>query len=132
MSEFFSSLINSKPLKGQVAIITGSSRGIGREVALVFAKAGCNVVITGKSDTKQKTLEGTIFSVAEECEKLGVKALPVKLNVRDVQSVTDMVEKVINEFGRIDILINNAGMCHQILNCKQIYCLRCFMVEKSY
>eukprot|EP01080_Neovahlkampfia_damariscottae_P006647 gene6647-10812_t len=109
MSDFFTPLIKSKPLKGQVAIITGSSRGIGREVALVFAQAGCNVVITGKSDTKQKTLEGTIYTVAEECEKFGIKALPVKLNVRDVQSVNDMVEKVIKEFGRVDILINNAG-----------------------
>jgi citronellol/citronellal dehydrogenase len=110
MSDFFKPLIDSKPLKGQVAIITGSSRGIGREVALTFARAGCNVVITGKSDKKQETLEGTIFSVAEECEKLGVKALPLKLNVRDVESVETMVKNVIKEFGRVDILINNAGL----------------------
>jgi citronellol/citronellal dehydrogenase len=99
----------SQSLQGRVAIITGSSRGIGREFALRLAKEGADVVVTGKSDTDSPELPGTIHSVAREVEALGRRALPLRVNVRDEDDVTHMVERTMEEFGRIDILINNAG-----------------------
>ncbi|MDP5181100.1 SDR family oxidoreductase [Blastococcus sp. BMG 814] len=99
----------SQPLQGRVAIITGSSRGIGREFALRLAKEGAHVVITGKSDTDSPRLPGTIHSVAREVEDLGGQALALRVDVRDEQSVEEMVERTVQRFGRLDILLNNAG-----------------------
>jgi len=98
-----------RSLKGQVAIITGASRGIGRDVALSFAEKGVNVVLLAKSTEDTPTLPGTIYSVAKEVEKFGVQALPLKCDVRIDQDLENAVEKAIAKFGRIDIVINNAG-----------------------
>jgi len=95
-------------LKNKTIIITGSSRGIGREMALRFAAQGANLVIAAKSIEEGK-LPGTIFSVAEEVEKAGGKALPIQIDLRDDETVVGMVKKTMAEFGRIDVLINNAG-----------------------
>jgi len=95
-------------LKGKTIIITGSSRGIGREMALRFAKDGANLVITAKSVTEGK-LPGTIYSVAEEVEAAGGKALPIPIDLRMDETVSAMVEKTMETFGRIDALVNNAG-----------------------
>ena len=95
-------------LNGKTIIITGSSRGIGRAMALRFAKDGANVVITGKSATEGK-LPGTIFSVAKEVEAAGGKALAIQVDVRDEEQVQNMVNKTVETFGGIDVLINNAG-----------------------
>jgi len=96
-------------LKDQVAIITGSSRGIGRDLALRLAEAGCNIVIVGKTAEPHPKLPGTIHTVAEEVRAKGVKALPVQCDVRSIDSINAMVAQVKDTFGRIDILINNAG-----------------------
>eukprot|EP00008_Paramoeba_atlantica_P008227 CAMPEP_0201475932 /NCGR_PEP_ID=MMETSP0151_2-20130828/1238_1 /ASSEMBLY_ACC=CAM_ASM_000257 /TAXON_ID=200890 /ORGANISM="Paramoeba atlantica, Strain 621/1 / CCAP 1560/9" /LENGTH=288 /DNA_ID=CAMNT_0047856145 /DNA_START=54 /DNA_END=920 /DNA_ORIENTATION=+ len=96
-------------LIGRVAVITGASRGIGRECALTLARAGCHIVVAAKSVTDTPNLPGTIFQVAKEVEKIGQKAIAIQVDVRDEQSVEAMVSKTIQEFGRIDILINNAG-----------------------
>ena len=96
-------------LKDRVAIITGSSRGIGRDIALALAREGCHIVVTGKTTEPHPKLPGTIYTVAEEVEALGVKALPLQLDVRDVDSLEAMAQKTRDTFGRIDILINNAG-----------------------
>jgi citronellol/citronellal dehydrogenase len=96
-------------LQGRVAIVTGASRGIGRAVALGLAKAGCHVVIAAKSTTSTEKLPGSIFSVAAEVEALGAQALPVQVDVRDEQQIENMVAKTRDRFGRIDLLINNAG-----------------------
>ncbi len=98
-----------RPLAGKVAIITGASRGIGREVALTFARAGADIVIAAKSDAENPKLPGTIFSVAKEVEALGRRALPVKLDVRDDAAIASMVTETMRAFSRIDILVNNAG-----------------------
>jgi citronellol/citronellal dehydrogenase len=98
-----------RPLNGKVAIITGASRGIGRCIALTFARAGADVVIAAKSDTPHPTLPGTIHSVAEEVRALGRRALPIKVDVRSDEMIGEMVGKTMETFGRIDILINNAG-----------------------
>lgn len=96
-------------LKGKVAIVSGASRGVGRAVALSLAKEGCNIVVAAKSTEDTPELPGTIYSVAKEIEALGVKALPVRCNVREMEDIINLVDQTKKEFGRIDILINNAG-----------------------
>mmetsp|Transcript_22094 Transcript_22094/g.41658 ORF Transcript_22094/g.41658 Transcript_22094/m.41658 type:complete len:318 (-) Transcript_22094:174-1127(-) len=96
-------------LRGKVAIISGATRGIGKACAVALAKQGCNIVVAAKSTTPQPTLPGTIFSVAEELEQLGVQALPVKVDMRSLDDVKECVRKTVNMFGRIDILVNNAS-----------------------
>lgn len=96
-------------LKGRVAVITGASRGIGRAIALGLARSGCDIVIAAKSTASSERLPGSIFSVAEEVERLGVKALPVQVDVRDGEQIDAMVKQAIERFGRVDVLINNAG-----------------------
>ncbi|MFF0148629.1 citronellol/citronellal dehydrogenase [Amycolatopsis sulphurea] len=99
----------SQTLNSRVAIVTGSSRGIGREFALRLAREGADVVVSGRSATDSPHLPGTIHSVAEEVQALGRRALPIRVDVRDEQDIKNMVERTMEEFGRIDILINNAG-----------------------
>src|SRR6476659_9279117 len=99
-------------LQGQVVIVTGSSRGIGRAIALGLAKAGCNVVIAAKSTESTEKLPGSIFTVAAEVEALGVRALPVQVDLRDADQIEGMAARALERFGRIDLLINNAGALH--------------------
>jgi len=101
--------LDFKSLKGQVAIITGASRGIGREIALTLAKHGVHIVVCAKSVTDAPNLPGTIYHVAKEVQALGVQALPIKCDVRIDEDLERAVEQTIQKFGRIDILINNAG-----------------------
>src|SRR5215472_1999660 len=96
-------------LQGRVAIVTGASRGIGRAIALGLAKAGCHVVIAAKSTTSTEKLPGSIFTVAAEVEALGTQALPVQVDVRDADQIDAMVARALERFGRIDLLVNNAG-----------------------
>lgn len=96
-------------LEGKVAIVTGSSRGIGRVVALTLAREGADVVIAAKSEEPQPKLPGTIHTVAQEIEALGRRALPLRVDVRHEEEVERMVGETMARFGRIDILIHNAG-----------------------
>lgn len=96
-------------LANKTIIITGASRGIGREMALKFAKDGANIVIAAKSAEPHPKLPGTIFSVAKEVEKAGGKALPIQMDVRDDESVKATAARAAEEFGGIDAVINNAG-----------------------
>jgi len=95
-----------------VAIVTGSSRGIGRALALGLARAGCHVVIAAKSTTSRDKLPGTIHSVAAEVEALGAQALPLQVDVREAEQIEMMAARTLERFGRIDVLINNAGALH--------------------
>jgi 3-oxoacyl-[acyl-carrier protein] reductase len=90
-------------LKGKVAIVTGSRRGIGYGIVLALAKEGCNVVV---SDMEQKDCE----NVVKEIEKKGVKGLAVKCDVSNKPEVDELVAKTMKKFGRLDILVNNAGI----------------------
>jgi len=92
-----------------VVIVTGASRGIGREIALRVARAGARVVLAAKSDAPHPKLPGTIHSVAEEARALGAQALPLRVDVRDEAQVAGMVEAAADTFGRVDGLVNNAG-----------------------
>ncbi|MEE8473118.1 MAG: SDR family NAD(P)-dependent oxidoreductase [Dehalococcoidia bacterium] len=96
-------------LSGRVAIVTGSSRGIGKAVALGLAREGAWVVVAARTQTPRKRLPGTISQAAAEIEALGGKALPIRCDVSDEESVAGMVRRVVAEWGRIDILVNNAA-----------------------
>jgi citronellol/citronellal dehydrogenase len=96
-------------LQGRVAIVTGASRGIGRALALGLARAGCHVVLAAKSTTPTEKLPGSIYTVAEEVEALGGQALPVQVDVRDDGQIEAMAARALERFGRIDVLVNNAG-----------------------
>ncbi|RDI48814.1 SDR family oxidoreductase [Aquicella lusitana] len=98
-----------KSLKDKVIFITGASRGIGREIALRCAQDGAKIAIVAKTAEPHPTLEGTIYTVAEEIEKAGGQALPLAVDVRDEEKTAEAVAKTIEAFGGIDILINNAS-----------------------
>ncbi len=96
-------------LAGKTIIVTGASRGIGREIALKCAADGANIVIAAKSAEPHPKLPGTIFTVAEEVEQAGGKALAFQVDVREESIVESMCAKAAETFGGIDALINNAG-----------------------
>lgn len=101
-------------LTGQTAFITGTTRGIGKAIALALAEQGCNVVSTGKTSEDgdygdSRDLEGTIEQTARECEALGVEALPLRLDVRDEANVERAAERAIDHFGDVNIVVNNAS-----------------------
>ena len=98
-------------LDGQVAIITGASRGLGQYCALGFACEGAKVVIAARStEETDPRLPGTIHSTAGLIEEAGGEALPVACNVADAASIQAMTEQVIERWGRIDVLMNNAAI----------------------
>jgi gluconate 5-dehydrogenase len=90
-------------LKGQVALITGCSGGLGVQMAKALASQGCNIVAIAR---RQDKLEEVCASLKEE---FGVDALPLKCDITDTQNIEAVVSTALEHFGRIDILINNAG-----------------------
>jgi citronellol/citronellal dehydrogenase len=96
-------------LKNKTVLITGGSRGIGKAIALRLAKAGANIAIAAKTTEPHPKLEGTIYTAAEEIEKLGVKALPLQCDIRFEDQIEAAVNKTVKMFSGIDILINNAS-----------------------
>jgi len=115
-------------LSGRVAIVTGASRGLGREDALTLARAGADVVITDvlveDDPNLQATAEatGSVFAqvavsqgwvhsnqTAEEIRKMGRKSLAIKMDVTNRDQIREVMKRVKDEFGKIDILINNAA-----------------------
>ena len=93
----------------KTVFITGASRGIGKAIALRLAREGANIIIAAKSVAENIKLGGTIFSAAKEIEKAGGKALPVQCDIRFEDQVQEAVQKGVNQFGGIDILVNNAS-----------------------
>ncbi len=89
-------------LEGRVAIVTGSGQGINRGIALCFAGAGADIVVSTRSND---TCEAT----AEEVRALGRKALPIVTDVTKIEQVKGMLDKTLAEFGRVDILVNGVG-----------------------
>jgi len=96
-------------LKNKTIFITGASRGIGREIALRFARDGASIVVTGKTADPHPKLKGTIFATAEEVDAAGGRALPLQLDIRDENSVAAAVKETAERFGGIDVLVNNAS-----------------------
>ena len=99
-------------LDGKVAIITGAGRGLGREEALLMAKEGCNLVINDLgAGFDGKGAEAKVADiVAEECKKLGVKAVGNYDSVTDFNKAKGMIDQAVSEFGKLDIVVNNAGI----------------------
>lgn len=98
-------------LAGQVAIITGASRGLGQYCALGFAKEGARVAIAARTVAEtDNRLPGTIYHTADLINEAGGEALPVICNVADPASITAMAKQVLDRWGRIDILMNNAAI----------------------
>jgi 3-oxoacyl-[acyl-carrier protein] reductase len=91
-------------LEGKVALVTGASRGIGREIALEFAREGADVAVN-YAGSEEKARE-----VAEEIKAMGREAFLVQCDVSNSQAVQDMIKSVVDHFGGIDILVNNAGI----------------------
>jgi gluconate 5-dehydrogenase len=85
-----------------VAIVTGTSRGLGQYLGRALAKAGADLVITSRDPASLKSFQ-------DEVQSLGRKALPLPLDVRQYDSIQNMVEAAVQHFGKIDILVNNAG-----------------------
>ena len=96
-------------MKGLVAIVTGSSRGLGREIAKAFAKEGATVVLCARPQSPTG-LPGTIDEVAELIQADGGEAFPVPCDVANEENVRSMLERVMGRYGRIDVLVNNAGV----------------------
>jgi citronellol/citronellal dehydrogenase len=96
-------------LQNKTILVTGATRGIGREIALQCARAGANVVITGKTVETHAKLPGTIYTVAEEVHQAGGRALALRLDVREEQSIAAVVAQAAEHFGGVDALVNNAS-----------------------
>lgn len=96
-------------LRGQTIFITGASRGIGLEIAKRCAKDGANIAIAAKTVTENPKLPGTIYTAAKEIEEAGGRALAIQCDIRDAESVKAAIDKTVETFGGLDILINNAS-----------------------
>ena len=95
-------------LENKVAAVTGSSLGIGRSIALAFAREGASVAINYRSHPE----EGQ--EAVEEIEKNGGKAISVQADVSEPDGVKRLIEQTVNEFGRLDVMVNNAGIEQKI------------------
>ncbi|MEH7380347.1 glucose 1-dehydrogenase [Bacillus sp. JJ1533] len=89
-------------LNGKVAIVSGASKGIGREISIMLARAGADLAIIARSKNELKEL-------ASEIKNTGRKALPISFDLLEVDLIPEMVAEIYNHFGKIDILVNNAG-----------------------
>jgi len=94
---------SSFDLTGKVAIVTGGNGGIGLGMARGLARAGASIVVAGRDDAKSR-------DAVREIEQIGTKAVAISVDVTDKTAVAAMVDDTLKQFGRIDILINNAGM----------------------
>ena len=89
-------------LSGKVAVVTGTSRGLGQYLGRALARAGADLVITSREPA-------TLAPFQAEIEALGRRALPLALDVRHSESIQTMVEAAVAHYGQLDILVNNAG-----------------------
>ncbi len=97
-------------LQGQAALVTGASRGIGKEIALELARRGCRVAVNYYNDP-QPMVDATIAEIRAVAREVGGReVLPVQADIRSSSQVAAMFEKVIAAFGRLDLLVNNAGV----------------------
>src|SRR6185503_2862752 len=96
-------------LQGRVALVTGGAGGIGGAVVRSLAKAG----ISGVAINYRKSARGA-DDLAGEMERLGVKALAIEANVQSDEQVRSMIAKISEQFGRLDIVVNNAGVTHWV------------------
>jgi citronellol/citronellal dehydrogenase len=96
-------------LKGKTLFITGASRGIGLAIGLRAARDGANVAIAAKTTEPHPKLPGTIHTAAAEIEAAGGRALPLVVDVRDEEGVKGAIDRTVETFGGLDIVVNNAS-----------------------
>ncbi len=93
-----------------VAIVTGSSRGIGKGIAKVFGEEGAKVVVVARSEEEGGRLPGNIHLTTQEIQEAGGQAMALRCDVTDEEQVQAMAQAVMEAYGRIDVLVNNAGV----------------------
>ena len=98
-------------LKGQVAIVTGSARGIGKEIALMYHRNGAAVVVNYPGDFEKEAAEGVVETILSE----GGKALAICADVTKFDEAENLIKKTIETYGKLDILVNNAGITKDTL-----------------
>ena len=96
-------------MKGLVAVVTGGSRGLGRAIAREFGREGARIVVCARPDSPAP-LPGTIHETVKDIEAGGGEAFSVPCDVTDEEQVRSMVQQVMDRYGRIDVLVNNAGI----------------------
>jgi len=96
-------------LEGKVAVITGGGKGIGRAIALAFAKEGAEVVVAARTESDLKR-------VASEIESMGRKSLAIVTDLADPEQVRVMVDRALKRFGKVDVLVNNSGIAGPVAN----------------
>jgi citronellol/citronellal dehydrogenase len=100
---------DAQPLQGKTLFVTGASRGIGLAVALRAARDGANIAVVAKTSEPDPRLPGTVYTACEEIERAGGKALACVTDIRFEDQVATAVQKTVDAFGGIDILVNNAS-----------------------
>jgi len=96
-------------LSGKVVVITGASRGVGKQAALDFAKRGANVVLAARTVEPDSTLPGTIGETLKEIESLGGQAIAVATDLAQEEDLKRLIDAAVKRFGGVDVLINNAA-----------------------
>lgn len=99
----------AQTLAGKTLIISGGSRGIGEAIAVRAARDGANVALLAKTSDPHPKLPGTIYTAARAIEDAGGQALPIVGDVRDDESVADAIAQTVQQFGGIDVVVNNAS-----------------------
>lgn len=94
-------------LEGKTVLVTGAAKGIGKAIALAFAKQGCNIVLNYRSNVSDDTIK--------EIEAYNVKCIPLQGDVSDFATAAEIVKKAKKEFGTVDVLVNNAGITKDML-----------------
>ena len=97
-------------MQGLVAVVTGSSRGIGKGIAKVFGAEGANVVVAARSEEDGGRLPGNIHLTVQEIRESGGEAIAVRCDVTDEEQIQALAKAVTDAYGRIDVLVNNAGV----------------------
>eukprot|EP01040_Poterioochromonas_malhamensis_P018077 gene18077-20995_t len=110
------SMARSEAPANPVALVTGASRGIGRAIALALGEAGCKVVVNYAANSA--AAEEVVKEIEERGGSKGAKAIALKANCANVDEVAAMFEKIVEEFGAVDVLVNNAGITKDTLALK--------------